>query len=115
MTTTEDRDLREKMFKAYSSRCHNGGEHDNRQLFLDLMALRIEKANIMGYDTPAEFILEPKMAHDPQTVDKFLGDIMKAASRKAKEEVRDMQAIMDRDIAEGKLAAGSKIEPWDWW
>ena len=115
MTTTEDRDLREKMFKAYSSRCHNGGEHDNRQLFLDLMALRIEKANIMGYDTPAEFILEPKMAHDPQTVDKFLGDIMKAASRKAKEEVRDMQAIMDRDIAEGKLAAGSRIEPWDWW
>ena len=79
------------------------------------MALRIEKANIMGYDTPAEFILEPKMAHDPQTVDRFLGDIMKAASRKAKEEVRDMQAIMDRDIAEGKLAAGSRIEPWDWW
>lgn len=115
MTETEDRDLREQLFKAYSSRCHNGGDHDNRDLFLRMMALRIEKARIMGYKTPADFILEPKMAHDPQTVDRFLSDIMTAASRKARAEVKDMQEVMDRDIAEGKLAKGSKIEPWDWW
>lgn len=115
MTTTEDRSLREEMFKAYSSRGHNGNENDNRQLILDVMRLRIEKANIMGYDTPAAFILEPKMAHDAQTVDEFLDGIMKASVAKAKEEVADMQKIMDEDIAAGKLPSGSKIQPWDWW
>ena len=115
MTTTEDRDLRRQMFEAYTTRGHNGNEFDNRQLILDVMDLRIEKAQIMGYNNPAEFILEPKMAHDPETVDTFLDGIMKAAVKKAKEEVYDMQKVMDEDIAAGKLPAGSKIEPWDWW
>ena len=115
MTTTEDRSLREEMFKAYSNRCHNGNEYDNRQLFLELMALRIEKAKIMGYETPADFILEPKMAHDAVTVENFLGDIMKAAVNKAKGEIVDMQKVMDKDIASGILPSGSRIEPWDWW
>ena len=115
MTTTEDRSLREEMFKAYSSRGHNGGENDNRSLVLDIMRLRIEKAQIMGYDTPAAFILEPKMAHDAQTVDEFLGGIMKASVAKAKEEIADMQKVMDEDIAAGLLPSGTKIQPWDWW
>ena len=115
MTTTEDRELRKQMFEAYTMRGHNGNEFDNRQLILDVMGLRIEKAQIMGYKNPAEFILEPKMAHDPETVDTFLDGIMKAAVRKAKEEVYDMQKVMDEDIAAGKLPTGSKIEPWDWW
>ena len=115
MTTTEDRELRKQMFEAYTTRGHNGNEFDNRQLILDVMALRIEKAQIMGYNNPAEFILEPKMAHDPETVDAFLDGIMVAAVKKAKEEVYDMQKVMDEDIAAGKLPAGTKIEPWDWW
>jgi len=115
MTTTEDRDLRRQMFEAYTTRGHNGNEFDNRQLILDVMGLRIEKAQIMGYNNPAEFILEPKMAHDPETVDTFLDGIMTAAVKRAKEEVYDMQKVMDEDIAAGKLPAGSKIEPWDWW
>ncbi len=115
MTTTADRSLREKMFKAYSSRGHNGNENDNRALVLEVMKLRIEEAQIKGYKNPAEFILEPKMAHDPATVDAFLDGIMKASVAKAKEEIADMQKIMDRDIADGKLAAGTKIQPWDWW
>ncbi len=115
MTTTEDRELRKQMFEAYTMRGHNGNEFDNRQLIIDVMGLRIEKAQIMGYNNPAEYILEPKMAHDPQTVDTFLDGIMVAAVRKAKEEVYDMQKVMDEDVAAGKLPAGSKIEPWDWW
>ena len=104
MTTTEDRDLRERMFKAYSSRGHNGNEYDNRELFLKLMDLRTRKAKIMGYDNSADFLLANKMAHDHQTVDEFLDGIMKAAMARAKEEVADMEKI-----------AGFKIEPWDWW
>ena len=115
MTATDDRAKRQAMLEMYTMRGHNGNENDNRQLFLDLMKLRIEKAQIMGYDNPAAYILEPKMAHDPETVDAFLDGIMKAAVNRATEEVADMQKIMDEDIAAGKLPAGSKIEPWDWW
>ncbi|MBR3284742.1 MAG: M3 family metallopeptidase, partial [Bacteroidales bacterium] len=104
MTTTEDRALRERMFKAYSSRGHNGNQYDNRELFLKLMDLRTRKAKIMGYDNSADFLLANKMAHDHQTVDEFLDGIMKAAVVRAKEEVADMEKI-----------AGFKIQPWDWW
>jgi peptidyl-dipeptidase Dcp len=115
MTTTEDRALRQQMLEAYTMRGHNGNEFDNRQLVIDIMRLRIEKAQIMGYKNPAAYILEPKMAHDTQTVDAFLADIMAAAVAKAKEEVYDMQQLMNKDITDGKLPVGSKIEPWDWW
>lgn len=115
MTNTEDRELRRQYNEAYTSRGHNGNENDNRALVLDVMRLRIEKAKILGYDNPAAYLLSNKMAHDPGTVDAFLAGIMKAAVAKAKEELADMQAVMDADIEAGKVAPGSKIEPWDWW
>ena len=115
MTTTEDRALRQQMFEGYTMRGHNGNDNDNSKLVIEVMDLRIRKAQIMGYNNPAAYILEEKMAHDPETVDEFLDGIMKAAVAKAKIEVADMQQIMDQDIADGKLPAGSKIEPWDWW
>ena len=115
MTTTEDRKKRHEMWVAYTQRGHNGDRNDNRQLIKDIMSLRIEQAQIMGYETPAAYYLEDKMAHDPATVDSFLVGIMQAAVAKAKEEVSDMQQLMDQDVAEGKLPQGSKIEPWDWW
>lgn len=115
MTTTDDRAKRQEMLQMYTMRGHNGNDADNRQLILDLMGLRIEKAQIMGYKNPAAYLLEDKMAHDPETVDAFLGDIIKAAVAKAKDEVAEMQKLMNEDVAQGKLPAGSKIEPWDWW
>lgn len=115
MTTTTDRDKRRQMLEAYTSRGNNGNKADNKQLILDVMRLRIEKAKLMGYNCPAAYILEPKMAHDLATVDAFLQGIMTDAVRKAKEEVSDMQAMMNQDIKNGQLPAGSKIEPWDWW
>ncbi|MBQ0019699.1 MAG: M3 family metallopeptidase [Bacteroidales bacterium] len=115
MTSTEDRAKREEMLKMYTMRGHNGNENDNSQLLLDIVKLRIEQAKLLGYDSPAAYQLDDKMAHDPATVDAFLSDIMKAAVEKAKVEVADMQQIMDEEIAAGKLPAGSKIEPWDWW
>lgn len=115
MTTTEDRAKRHEMLQMYTLRGHNGNAYDNSQLIKDIVALRIEQAHIMGYKTPAAYYLETKMAHTPETVDTFLDGIMKAAVAKAKEEVSDMQKLMDEDIAQGKLPAGSKIEPWDWW
>ncbi len=115
MTLTEDRTLREKMLKAYTSRGHNGNDNDNRELIADVLRLRQMKAQMLGFKNYAAYKLSDNMAHDPETVDAFLDGIMKAAVAKAKEEVADMQKIMDEDIAAGKVEAGSKIEPWDWW
>lgn len=115
MTTTEDRELRRQYNEAYRLRGHNGNGNDNRALILELMQLRIRKANILGYESSAAFTLSDKMAATPETVDAFLQGIMDAAVAKAKEEVKDMQAFMDNDIKAGKLPKGSKIEQWDWW
>ena len=114
MASTDDRALREEMFKAYSSRGNNGNEYDNKELITKMMALRIEKAKLLGYDNPAEMILADKMAGNPEAVDTFLASILTPAVEKAKAEIVDMQAIMDEDIKAGLLPEGSKIEPWDW-
>ena len=115
MTTTEDRELRRQYNEAYTSRGANGNEYDNSSLILDVMKLRIEKAKLLGYDTPADYILSDKMAGSPEKVDAFLGGIMTAAVAKAREELADMQVLMDEDVKAGLLPEGSKIEPWDWW
>ena len=114
MASTADRAIREKMFKAYSSRGNNGNEHDTKDLMVKMMALRIEKAKLLGYETPAQMILADKMAGNPETVDQFLSSLMEPAIAKAKVEIKDMQVEMDKDIKAGLVAAGSKIEPWDW-
>lgn len=115
MTSTTDRAKRKEMLEAYTNRGNNGNKADNKQLIQDVMRLRIEKAKLMGYNCPAAYILEPKMAHDPATVDAFLQGIMTDAVKKAREEVADIQVVMNEDIKAGLLPAGSKIEPWDWW
>ncbi len=114
MSSTADRQLREKMFKAYASRGNNDNENDTKDLIMKMMALRIEKAKLLGYDNPAQMILSDKMAGNPEAVDTFLAGIMAPAVEKAKEEIVDMQAVMDEDVKTGVLPAGSKIEPWDW-
>ena len=114
MASTEDRALRERMFKAYASRGNNGNENDTKDLIMKMMALRIEKAKLLGYENPAAMILHDKMAGTPEAVDAFLAGIMAPAVEKAREEIVDMQAVMDEDIKAGLLPEGSKIEPWDW-
>ena len=116
MTYSARRDLRERMFKAYSSRGNNNDRSDNKDVVLRIMALRIEKSRLLGYETPAEFILSDKMAENPGNVDAFLGRIFPAANDKARKEVLAMQAIMDEDVEAGLLPADSTsvIRPWDW-
>ncbi len=116
MSVCSDRTRREELFKAYSSRGSNGGRNDTRDLVLDIMRLRIEKAQLLGYDSPADQILSDKMAHDAATVDAFLERIFRPAIAKAEEEIMDMQAIMDEDVVAGLLPADSTsvIRPWDW-
>ena len=114
MTTEEDRAKREEMFRAYSNRGNNGNENDTKETLLRILTLKEEKAKLLGYDNPAAWILSDKMAKTPAAVDAFLENIFKYAVAQAKKEVIDMQLVMDDDIKAGKLPAGSKIEPWDW-
>jgi len=114
MASTEDRSLREKIFKMYSNRGNNGNEFDNKATVLRIMELRIEKAKLLGFDTPAAMILDDKMAHDPATVDAFLAKIMDAAMNAAKKDLKEIQAVMDKDAVAGVVPAGSKIQPWDY-
>jgi len=114
MASNPDRAAREKMFRAYSLRGNNGNANDNKATLLRIMELRVEKAHLLGFENPAQMILQDKMAKDPQTVDSFLQGIMDAAVKRAREEIADMQKLMDQDIAAGKLDDGSRIEPWDY-
>ena len=114
MASEPDRAKREKMFRMYSNRGNNGNENDNKETLLRIMELRIEKAKLLGFETSAAQILDTKMAKTPETVDAFLANIMDAAMKRAKEEVADMQKVMDEDIAAGLLPVGSTIQPWDY-
>ena len=116
MASCDDRRRREEMFRAYSTRGCHGDRNDTRDLVLDIMRLRIEKARLLGYDNPAEMILSDKMARDAATVDSFLETIFRPAVARAEEEITDMQEIMDEDVEAGILPddSTSVIRPWDW-
>ncbi len=102
------RDLREKVYKAYINRGNNGNENDNNQIVLDIMRLRIEKANLLGFDTPANFILDETMAKTSQTVNDFLAKIFVAANNKAKAERAELQKLIERE------GGNFQLEAWDW-
>lgn len=105
----EKRDLREKIFKAYINRSNNNNELDNKKILSRIASLRVERANLLGYKTHADFILEENMAKNSQTVYKFLNDLWKPALERAKTEVNDMQKIIDKE------GNSFKLEAWDWW
>lgn len=105
----DNRDLREKMYKAYYNRGDNNNEYDNKKLINEMCKLRVQKAKLFGYDNYADYVLAVNMAQNSKIVDKFLIDIFNPAQQLAKKELAEMQAITD---AEG---AGIKLEGWDWW
>lgn len=114
MASESDRTKRAEMFNDYAMRGNNDNENDNKELIMKMMALRIEKAKLLGYDNPAQMILADKMAGTPEAVDQFLTSILTPAIEKAKAEIVDMQALMDEDIKAGLLPEGTVIQPWDW-
>ncbi len=105
----ENRDLRQKLYTAYYMRGDNNNEFDNKEIVSKIVKLRAEKAKIMGYKNFAEYRLEINMAQNPDNVDKFLENIWTAALPVAKKELKEMQAIADRE------GSNIKIESWDWW
>jgi peptidyl-dipeptidase Dcp len=105
----QKRNLREKMFKAYINRGDNNDLFDNKQIIKQIIALRIQKAKLLGYETPAHYILDDRMAKTPEQVYDLLNKLWKPAVKRAEQEVEAMQALIGREGLDFKL------EPWDWW
>ena len=103
-----NRALREKMYKAYKNRGNNGGVNDNNENAIKLANLRLEKAQILGYETFAHYALEETMAKTPEKVTSFLEDLWKPSLAKANEEIAEIKTMMNKDGISGD------VQPWDY-
>jgi peptidyl-dipeptidase Dcp len=110
LTFSDRRDLREKVWRAYYGRGDNGDEHDNNEIITQILALRAERAALLGYETHAHYRLEEAMAGTPDRAMALMEQVWPAALARVREEVADMQAIADQELGEGEIT----IEPWDY-
>ena len=104
----DKRDLREKIFKAYTNRGNNNNENDNKEVVKQLVAARLEKARLMGYEDYAAFVLEENMAKNEKNVYDLLDKIWPSALAKAKEELADINAEIKKE------GGNYEAEGWDW-
>lgn len=102
------RDLREIVQKAWAARGANDGERDNRPLAQEMLALRQEMSELLGYANFAEFALETEMAKTPSNVRDLLMDVWKPARERA---MQDQEILMEYMQKEGLNGA---LQPWDW-
>ena len=107
MQTCADRKLREEVWHAFTDRCKSG-EFDNTKIIDTLVNLRLERANILGFPTHADWVLDDCLAKNPANVYKCLLDIWKPALKVAKQERDLYQKMLEKD------EPGAKLQPWDW-
>ena len=105
----DNRDLREEIFNAYIEKGNHDDELDNKEMVSELVSLRLEKANLMGYKTHADFVLEENMAKNPENVYALLNKVMDAALPVAKNETVNLQQMINNE------GGNFKLKPWDWW
>jgi peptidyl-dipeptidase Dcp len=102
------RDLREKVFKAFTARGDNGNANDNNAVIVEILSLREESARLLGFPTFAAYRLEDSMAKTPEAVRSLLERVWKPARARA---------LADRDALQGLIAeegANFALAPWDW-
>lgn len=104
----KDRNLREKLFNAYINRGNNNNKNDNKEIIKSLVAKRLEKANLMGYNDFATFALEERMAKTPEAVYDLLNQLWEPAAGQVNKELQDIIAekLKEKDK--------SAVEGWDW-
>lgn len=108
MKYSENRDLRKKMFIAYATRCFKGNEYDNSANILQFAELRLKMANLLGYKTYADYVLEERMAKSAVNVNSFLQKLLDASLPAARNDVKELQ-----DYAKTKGLDGD-LQRWDW-
>ena len=102
------RDLRQVAYEAWVARGANGNAHDNRAIAAEILALREERAKLLGYDSFAAFKLEPEMAKTPDAVRDLLMRVWEPARKKALSDAAVLEGMLHADGIDGPL------EPWDW-
>ncbi|HZK99617.1 MAG TPA: M3 family metallopeptidase [Caulobacteraceae bacterium] len=108
LTWSSRRDLREKGWRMWTMRGDNGGAHDNKAIITEILALRAEKARLLGYPTFAHWITDDQMAKTPDAAMDLMLKVWAPAKARVAEEVADMRKLADAE------APGSRIEPWDY-
>ncbi len=108
LTYSDRRDLREKAWRMFVNRGDNGGAHDNNAIIAQILALRAERAKLLGYETHAHWRLENTMAKTPEATLELMEAVWTPAVARVREEVADMQAVADKE------GAKITIEPWDY-
>ena len=107
MTYSSQRDLKEQLYKAYNTRA-KGGEFDNMENIRKIANLRLQIANLLGYETYADYVLEDRMAENRSTVTGFLNELCDATMGYAQKDVETVTAFARELGFEGELM------PWDW-
>lgn len=108
MKYADNRALREKMYRAYSSRGNHGNSNDNNDVIRKMVALRLEKARLLGYGTYAEYVLADRMAQTPAAVNEFLAELLSASHPFALSEKQEVEEFAQRNGFSGEL------QRWDW-
>ncbi|RUO78901.1 dipeptidyl carboxypeptidase II [Idiomarina tyrosinivorans] len=108
LSQLENRALRKRVWEASANRGYGGTEADTRPIIKKMVQLRAEKAQLLGYDNWADYVLESRMAQDPKAAKKMLEDIVPAVVKNTKAEQADIKAMMNADGIEGD------VQPWDW-
>jgi peptidyl-dipeptidase Dcp len=104
----QDRNVRERLFKASTERAEHGDANDTRAIVQRLAVLRADRAKLLGYADFASYTLDDQMAKTPANAIKLLTDMVPAATAKARGEAAKMQALIDKN------KGGFKLAPWDW-
>lgn len=105
----DNRELREVLYKAMYNRGDNGNANDNKEIINKIVNLRLEKANLLGYKSHADFVLAETMAKSPDNVYKLLNNIWEYALPQAKKELKELQTLANSE------GANFEIQSWDWW
>ncbi len=109
LTYAQNRDLREELYRGYFMRGDNNNEFDNKEIIKKVVKLRDDRAKLLGFNNFAEYQISTNMAQTPQAVYDFLLKIWDPALKMAKQDVKEMQAIINKEGGNFKLAS------WDWW
>ena len=107
LTYADNRELRKKMAIAFGARSFQNNEFDNQEIVLKIAKLRFERANLLGYKTHAHFVLEERMAQNPEKVFSFLNDLLAKAKPAAQKEFAELAAFAK------KLDGIEQLEKWD--
>ena len=107
MMYSDNRALKEKLFKAFASKGFQNNKHDNQEVVKQIVTLRFQRAQLLGYESHAQFVLEERMAESPQKVNVFLNHLLDNALPFAQKEKADLTAYAK------SIGGPSTIEKWD--